>query len=107
MKIAMIGGGSVGQTLGAKFLANGYNVMIGVRDVSAADLGKPRDNAETLLAWQTRTGGSVGTMAQAAAHGDIVFNVTAGQASLAALDLAGAQNIAGKVLIDVANALDF
>ena len=48
-----------------------------------------------------------GRFAEAAEHGEIVFNATSGQASLAALELAGAENLAGKVLIDVANALDF
>ena len=37
----------------------------------------------------------------------MVFNCTAGGASLAALELAGEDNLRGKVLIDVANALDF
>jgi 8-hydroxy-5-deazaflavin:NADPH oxidoreductase len=36
-----------------------------------------------------------------------VVNATAGAASLAALRAAGAENLAGKVLIDVANPLDF
>ena len=37
----------------------------------------------------------------------MVFNCTAGSASLEALKLAGADNLNGKVLVDVANALDF
>jgi 8-hydroxy-5-deazaflavin:NADPH oxidoreductase len=36
-----------------------------------------------------------------------VFNCTAGGVSLAALRLAGAENLAGKVLVDVSNPLDF
>jgi len=46
-------------------------------------------------------------MAQAAAHGDLIVNATSGQASLAALARAGAGNLSGKVLIDIANPLDF
>jgi hypothetical protein len=49
----------------------------------------------------------VGTFAEAAAHGEIVFNATAGAASLDALRAAGAENLEGKILIDVANPLDF
>ena len=45
--------------------------------------------------------------ADAAAHGEIVFNCTNGAASLDALAAAGADNLAGKPLIDVANPLDF
>lgn len=36
-----------------------------------------------------------------------MFNATAGTGSLAALELAGAQRLADKVLVDVANPLDF
>ena len=45
--------------------------------------------------------------AEAAAGGDLVVNATGGGASLDALDRAGAANLAGKVLLDVANPLDF
>src|SRR5207244_7355833 len=37
----------------------------------------------------------------------VVFNATAGVASLDALRAAGAENLEGKVLVDVANPLDF
>lgn len=107
MKIAMIGGGSVGQALGAKLTANGHDVVIGIRSLSADELAKDRANALPLKDWITQTGGGVMTMAKAAAHGEIVFNVTAGKASLDALRLAGEQSLRGKILIDVANALDF
>lgn len=107
MKIAMIGGGMVGQTLAAKLAANGHDVTIGIRSVSAAELAKPRNFAEALADWAARTGGRVATFAEAAAAGEIVFNATNGMASLAALKAAGAGNLAGKVLVDVANPLDF
>nr|MDQ3641885.1 NADP oxidoreductase [Actinomycetota bacterium] len=47
-----------------------------------------------------------GSFADAAAFGEVVFNATAGAASLDVLAGAGADNLAGKVLIDVANPLD-
>ena len=50
---------------------------------------------------------SQGTFADAASFGEIVFNCTAGAVSLEALKLAGAENLKGKVLIDVSNPLDF
>jgi predicted dinucleotide-binding enzyme len=46
-------------------------------------------------------------LADAAAEAEVVVNATAGGTSLAALDAAGATNLAGKVLVDVANPLDF
>ncbi|MGL4320066.1 MAG: NADPH-dependent F420 reductase [Paracoccaceae bacterium] len=107
MKIGMIGGGGVAQALAAKLLAVGHDVVIGIRSVSDAELDKDRMMAQPLRAWMAETGGRVVTMAEAAAHGEIVFNVTAGQQSIAALTVAGAANLAGKVLIDVANPLDF
>ena len=47
------------------------------------------------------------TFADAAAHGEVLFNCTAGSASLDALEAAGEDNLAGKLLIDVSNPLDF
>ncbi len=107
MKIGMIGAGSVGQTLGSKLIQNGHDVMIGVRDPGADALTKTRTNAETLGGWVASTHGKVGTFADAARHGEIVFNVTSGGGSLGALASAGAANLKGKILIDVANPLDF
>ena len=48
-----------------------------------------------------------GTHAQAAAHGELVVNATTGTGSLDALRAAGANNLADKILIDIANPLDF
>jgi predicted dinucleotide-binding enzyme len=48
---------------------------------------------------------SVGTFADAAQFGELIFNCTAGTASLAALGSAGPDALAGKVIIDVANPL--
>jgi 8-hydroxy-5-deazaflavin:NADPH oxidoreductase len=107
MKIAMIGGGGVAQTLAAKLLANGHDVVIGIRSVTDAELSKDRQMAQPLKDWSKATGGRVVTLAEAAAHGEIVFNATTGAGSLAALTEAGADRLAGKILIDVANPLDF
>jgi predicted dinucleotide-binding enzyme len=107
MKIGMIGSGSVGQTLGAGLAALGHEVTIGIRAPSAAEMEKPRQNAETLAAWAARTGARVAGFAEAAGGADMVFNATRGDASLAALGAAGAANLTGKVLVDVANPLDF
>src|SRR5262249_26772158 len=47
-----------------------------------------------------------GTFADAAAFGEMVFNCTGGGVSLQALEAAGAKNLEGKPLVDVANPLD-
>jgi predicted dinucleotide-binding enzyme len=87
----------VGQALGSKLTERGHEVVIGTRDP-----GK-------LAEWLAQVGprARAGSFAEAAAHGEIVVNATAGSASLAALALAGAENLAGKILIDIANPLDF
>jgi predicted dinucleotide-binding enzyme len=60
-------------------------------------------------AWVEAAGGDAGegTFADAAEHGELVFNCTAGAHSLEALEAAGGDNLAGKVLVDVSNPLDF
>ena len=97
MNIGIIGSGPVGQTLGSKLAALGNDVKIGSRD------------PQKLSEWQAKVGqkASVGSFAEAAQFGEIIFNCTTGTASLAALRLAGEQNLNGKTLVDVANPLDF
>jgi len=72
-------------------------------------MGSRTTNNENALQWVKKNGAhaSNGTFADAASFGEVVFNCTAGTASLAALAGAGASNLKGKVLVDVANALDF
>jgi len=50
---------------------------------------------------------SKGTFADTTAFGELVFNCTAGAASLAVLGQAGEEAVSGKVLVDVSNPLDF
>lgn len=49
----------------------------------------------------------MGTFAEAAAFGEIVLNATQGANSITALKLAEAKNLKGKIIMDVANPLDF
>ena len=50
---------------------------------------------------------SEGTFADAAAFGEIVVNCTLGAASIEALKMAGETNLKGKIIVDIANPLDF
>ena len=99
MRIGILGTGMVGQTLGTKLVQIGHTVKLGSR---TAGNDKARE-------WARAAGknASPGTFAEAAATGEIVFNCTAGTASLEAIRLAGMENLRGKILIDVANPLDF
>ena len=112
MNIGIIGSSTVAQTLAAKLLELGHSVMVSSRDTSLAkDLG-PRGtvpSAADFAASQRALGreAAAGSFADAAAHGEVVINATAGGHSLEALEAAGGANLAGKILVDVANALDF
>jgi predicted dinucleotide-binding enzyme len=72
-------------------------------------MGSRTAGNENAVQWAKENGAraSCGTFADAAVFGDIVFNCTAGTASLAAITSAGANNLKGKILVDVANPLDF
>jgi predicted dinucleotide-binding enzyme len=84
MRFGVLGTGMVGRTLAGKLVELGHEVKIGSREAGEDKV----------------------TFAEAAEFGEAVVNATAGAASLEALTLAGADNLAGKVLIDVANPLD-
>jgi len=107
MKVGILGSGMVGQTIGAKLAERGADVMLGTR--TPGQLTDKRGMGAPLSEWLARVGqrGRVGTFAEAAAHGEIVINATSGDGSLEALTLAGAKHLDGKILIDVANPLDF
>jgi predicted dinucleotide-binding enzyme len=63
---------------------------------------------QTIGAWiEQHPKARLGLFKDAALHGDILFNATAGTFSLEALKNAGSENIDGKVPVDIANPLDF
>ena len=107
MKIGIIGSGVVAQTLGAKLIELGHDVVLGTRD--PAKLDEKKNMAGTLREWLAKVNkkGRVATFQEAAAHGDLLFNVTNGGASIEALKLAAADKVGTKVLIDTSNELDF
>jgi predicted dinucleotide-binding enzyme len=97
MKIGVLGTGMVGQTLGAKLVAMGHEVMMGGRSATN----------EKVAAFVEKTGGRPGTFADAAAFGELVIHCTRGDTAIEVLRQAGAENLAGKILIDISNPLDF
>jgi 8-hydroxy-5-deazaflavin:NADPH oxidoreductase len=107
MKIGIFGGGMVAQSLGTKLSANGHEVMIGIRKPDAAALDQPRNGAASLKEWVTATKAKVAGLPDAARHGEILINATSGGGSIEALTTAGAAHLAGKLLIDAGNPLDF
>ena len=110
MKIGVLGTGMVGRSLSGKLSEVGHSVVVGTRDVT-----------ELLARTESTMGGRVGpfaewhrenpdvkvdTFAGAAAHGEVVFNATAGAAALEVLRAAGESNLEDKVLVDVSNPID-
>ena len=99
MKIAILGTGMVGNALGSKLVELGHSVWMGSRTA----------NSDAGQQWLRSVGGKgkIGTFADAASFGEIVFDCTNGANSLAALKQAGAANLGRKILIQVSNPLDF
>ncbi len=99
MKIAVLGTGSVGETIADRLVSLGHDVVMGSRSAS-------NDKA---LAWVARAGGGAraATFADAATSAELIVNCTMGVASVDVLRSVGAAAVAGKVIIDVSNPLDF
>ncbi|GAA1974932.1 NAD(P)-binding domain-containing protein [Nocardioides panacihumi] len=110
MNIAVLGTGMVGQALAGRLDELGHSVVVGTRDPEATlartepdGMGNP-----AFSAWQAdHQGVTLATFAEAAAGADLVVNATSGVVALDVLGLAGADNLAGKPLIDISNPLDF
>lgn len=110
MRIAVLGTGTVGRTLAAKLSELGHEVVVGTRDPQATVARSEPDamGNPPFSAWQAEhTGVRLASFADAAAEGELVINATGGGGSLDALAQAGSANLAGKVLLDVSNPLDF
>lgn len=110
MRLGILGTGVVGKTIAARLVGLGHDVMVGTRDpqetlsrAEADQYGNP-----PFSTWQQEHPEvKLGTFNEAAAHGEMVVNATSGTVSLKVLELAGEANLNGKILIDVANPLDF
>jgi len=96
MRMGVLGSGMTAQAISARLAELGHDVVIGTRD------------ADKLRGWQSSNQRVlIGTFAETAAHGEMVFNATDGAGSLNALSMAGEENLADKILVDVSNPLDF
>jgi 8-hydroxy-5-deazaflavin:NADPH oxidoreductase len=110
VRFGILGTGVVGKTIAVRLAGLGHDVIVGTRNpeetLSRTDpdqYGNP-----PFGAWQEEHPEvRLGTFAEAAAHGEMVVNATAGAVSLEALEQAGKDNLNGKILIDIANPLDF
>jgi len=99
VRYGVLGTGIVGAAIASRLVALGHEVKMGSRAAGN----------EKAVAWAADAGTSAseGSFADAASFGEIVFNCTSGSGSVDALESAGADNLRSKILIDVANPLDF
>ncbi|MFI6328237.1 NADPH-dependent F420 reductase [Micromonospora chersina] len=101
MRIAVLGTGMVGRAIAARAAELGHDVTVGTRDVAATRAGDWADWAGA------HPGVDLAAHADATADAELVVNATSGDGALPALTAAGEEDLAGKVLLDIANPLDF
>lgn len=105
MKIAVLGTGSVGRLLSGRLAGLGHDVAIGTRDVAAT---LARTGEDAFGSWHAEHPQvAVVAFADLGADADLLINATSGAGSVAALQAVGVANLAGKVLLDLSNPLDF
>jgi predicted dinucleotide-binding enzyme len=110
MKIGILGTGVVAQTIAEKLVQLGHEVMMGTRDKQAtlAKTGNDNFGRPAFGEWlKNNSKVQLGTYSEAASFGEFLVNATSGTGSVAALKLAGENNLANKVLLDISNPLDF
>jgi len=97
LKIGVLGSGPAGRTLASGFRGHGHPVMIGSRDPAK------------LHGWLRDAGprGQVGTFAETAQFGELVILSVNGRAAEDVIRLAGVENLAGKIVLDASDPLDF
>jgi 8-hydroxy-5-deazaflavin:NADPH oxidoreductase len=96
MKIGIIGSGGVGQALAKDLSALGHQVSIGTRNPDKlADFAAANPKVQ------------IGSFSDAAQFGESVMLATHWAGTQNALELAGAGNLAGKLVWDITNPLDF
>lgn len=92
MKVGILGSGDVAKALAGGFLKHGHDVMLGTRT--------PAKLAEWMkVNSQARTG----SFAEAAKFAELMVLAVKGAAATSVLNLAGAENFAGKPVVDVTN----
>ncbi len=108
MNIGILGTGMVGRSLAEGFVRTGHDVSLGTRDVHRTMIRTLDGTPGSIAEWLAENPSvPLADLASVAAAADVVVNATNGAGTIAALTEAGAANLAGKVVLDVANPLDF
>jgi predicted dinucleotide-binding enzyme len=110
MDIAVLGTGMAGRAIAARLHELGHSVVVGTRDPQATAARAEPDqmgNAPFSTWRDAHPGIELATFADAAAGAELVVNASSGGVTLEVLGQATAESLNGKVLLDVANPLDF
>src|SRR5262245_12314565 len=99
MRFGVLGTGMVGNAIATKLVQLGHEVTMGSRTAG-------NERAQT---WAQTVGrdGAAGTFADAAEFGELIVSCIAGVHTVEALEASRRRNLEGKVVVDVANPLDF
>jgi len=98
MKIGIFGTGDVGRVLGSGLIKHGHEVMLGSRD----------PKSEKVTKWVQENGSKAhsGTFDEAAKFGEWIFIATLWAGTENAINLAGSENMKGKIVIDTTNPIE-
>ena len=96
MKIGIIGSGIVGRVLATAFLKEGYEVMIGTRDVAKDEVVKWKEE---------NPAGKAGLFSETASFGELLVLAIAGGVAAEAIQQSGTENFTGIIVIDATNHL--
>ena len=99
MEFGIFGTGDVGKAIAKGLLALGHEVMIGARSATS--------EKAAAVAAELGAGTSTGTFADAARYGEVVVLATLGSVNEQVIAATGADNLAGKLVLDTTNPLDF
>jgi hypothetical protein len=110
MKITVLGTGMVGQTIASRLVELGHDVTMGTRNPSET-IKRTEPNQMTgksFTDWHSKNEVvSLKKLSESAQDAELIINATSGKASIEVLEKVGKKNIDGKVLLDIANPLDF
>jgi 8-hydroxy-5-deazaflavin:NADPH oxidoreductase len=101
LDIAVLGTGPVGRAVAGRLSELGHHVTVGTRDPAGTAA------REEYAAWAAgHPDVRIATFVDAASGAELVVNASGGDVALGILEAAGAENLAGKVLLDISNPLD-
>jgi predicted dinucleotide-binding enzyme len=110
MKITILGTGVVGQSLAVRFSELGHKVTMGTRNPEET-MKRTESNQMTGISfsewYKEHKTIALKAIQEATKDAELVVNATNGHASIEVLENAGEKNLEGKILLDIANPLDF